>query len=125
MGISPSAPLGPSPLGKSERQPLQSAQKHPPPPAQGFGRHRQTPAREATQEGFHGYLSFHPGEWRPQAMVHAAPSEGEVPVWVAGELQRVRVLEMVLVVVGRAKHRQDQLAPRYRRSRDLYNLARV
>src|ERR671915_512122 len=61
----------------------------------------------------------------PGNVVHVAPSEGEVPVRVAGELQRVGVLEMVFVVVGRAKHRQDQLAARYRRSRDLYDLARV
>jgi hypothetical protein len=38
--------------------------------------------------------------------------------------RRVGILEKVLVVVGRANHRQDQLAARYRRSRDLYDLAR-
>src|SRR5215216_7287262 len=52
-------------------------------------------------------------------MVHAAPSEGEVPVRIAGEVEGIGVFEMPLVVVSRTEHCQDQLAARYRRVPDL------
>jgi hypothetical protein len=62
---------------EDQGQPLQPAQEQSAPPEQGFG--RQARAREAPQEGVQGDLSLHLGERRSQAVVHAAPTEGEVP----------------------------------------------
>jgi hypothetical protein len=56
-------------------------------------------------------------------VVHAAPPEGEVPVRVPGEVKGVGVLEVPLVVVGRAEDRQNELATGHDRTRDLYVLA--
>ena len=68
---------------QDERQPLQSAQEQPTPPAQGFGRHRQACPGEAPQKCAYGDLPFQTGERRPEAVVRAAPPEGEVPVRIA------------------------------------------
>lgn len=110
---------------EDERQPLQSAQEQSPAPAKVFRRHRQARLGEAPQERADGDLPLHPGERRPQAVMYAAPPEGEVPVGVAREVEDVGVLEVPPVAVGRAEHRQDQLTARYRRPRDLHVLARV
>src|SRR5918998_3586694 len=100
---------------EDQRQLLEPAQKQSAPPAKGFGGHRQARTREAPQESAQGDLSLHPGERRSKAVVHAAPPEGEVPVRIAGQVQDVRVLEMLLVTVGRAEHRQNQSAAWYPR----------
>jgi len=52
------------------------------------------------QERAYGDLPLHPGERRPQAVVHAASSEGEVPVRIACEIEEIGILEMPLVAVG-------------------------
>jgi hypothetical protein len=61
---------------EDERQPLQSAQEHPPAPAQRLESHSQACLGETPQERAYGDLPFHPGERRPQAVVHAAAPEG-------------------------------------------------
>ena len=83
---------------EDQRQLLEPAQKQSGPPAQGYGCQART--REAPQESVQGDLSLHPGERRSQAMVHAAPPEGEVPVRIAREVEDVGVLEIPLVTVG-------------------------
>src|SRR5919112_1547273 len=110
---------------EDQRQLLEPAQKQSAPPVQIFGCHRQARTREAPQESGQGDLSLHPGERRSQTVVHAAPPESEVPVRIAGEVEDVRVLEMPLVTVGRAEHRQDQFSARYPPAPDLRVLARV
>jgi hypothetical protein len=58
-------------------------------------------------------------------VVHAAPPKGEVPVRNAREVKYVGGLELPLVAVCRAEHRQDPFAARYGRALYLYVLARV
>src|SRR5215208_88377 len=100
------------PAVEDQRQLLEPAQKQSAPPVQALGCHRQARTREAPQESTQGDLSLHPGERRSKAMVDAPP-ESKVPVRIAGEVEDIRVLEMPLVTVGRAEHRQNQFAARY------------
>src|SRR5689334_8553954 len=65
-----------------------------------LGARLQADVVQAPQELLHGYPHVHAGEIRPDAPVRSG-AEGQVPVALAPDVERVRVRELGAVPVGR------------------------